>query len=57
MESKELVQYITDGIINHLDRNRVEVPSEAADDLFQLAVLRQYVARESPSEETPEQSS
>jgi hypothetical protein len=43
-EQTHLVQYITQGIINCLDRNDISVPSEAADDVVQLALLREYIS-------------
>jgi hypothetical protein len=40
----QLLQYITKGIIDCLDRKDILVPSEAADDIVQLALLREYIA-------------
>jgi len=44
MQQTELIEYITEGIIRCLDRDYIFVPSEAADDVAQLALLREYVA-------------
>jgi hypothetical protein len=39
----ELLEYITEGIIKCLDKKDISVPSEAADDIVQLALLREYI--------------
>ena len=41
----QLLEYITLGIVDCLDRADIKVPSEAADDVFQLALLRHYVRK------------
>jgi hypothetical protein len=44
MQQEQLIEYITEGIIHCLDRKDIQVPSEAADDVVQLALLREYIA-------------
>jgi hypothetical protein len=49
MDRTELIQYITEGIIDCLDRQPPEVAPLAADDVVQLAILREYfVSRNDP---------
>jgi hypothetical protein len=49
-QKRQLLQYITNGIIECLDRKDILVPSDAADDVIQLAVLREYIALDAGTE-------
>lgn len=44
MQQAQLIDYITDNIMEYLTRQPVQVPSDAAHEVAQMALLREYIA-------------